>query len=146
MDGQENGKDTRVNRGARIVPPWKRALDLSAIVLLAPGIALVGAAVAVLIKVGSPGPVFFTQRRVGYRGRQFTCFKFRTMRNGAETDSHKNHTRQLIQSNEPMVKLDHGKDPRVIPFGSVLRACGLDELPQLINVFRGEMSLVGPRP
>ena len=104
------------------------------------------AAVALLIKVGSPGPIFFRQRRVGYKGREFVCFKFRTMGVNAETDSHRRHAQELIKSKTPMIKLDARKDPRLIPLGSVLRASGLDELPQLFNVLRGEMSLVGPRP
>jgi lipopolysaccharide/colanic/teichoic acid biosynthesis glycosyltransferase len=96
--------------------------------------------------VGSNGPVLFRQKRVGYRGREFVCFKFRTMRVDAESDSHRRHTQELIRSQSPMVKLDARRDPRLIPFGSILRVSGLDELPQLLNVVRGEMSLVGPRP
>jgi lipopolysaccharide/colanic/teichoic acid biosynthesis glycosyltransferase len=127
-------------------PIWKRALDLTLIALLSPGLLLVGAVVIVLIKVGSNGPVLFRQKRVGYRGREFVCFKFRTMRVDAESESHRRHTQELIRSQSPMVKLDARRDPRLIPFGSILRVSGLDELPQLLNVVRGEMSLVGPRP
>ena len=76
----------------------------------------------------------------------FTCFKFRTMKADAETRSHQTYTQSLINSQAPMVKLDSKKDPRLAPFGTVLRATGLDELPQLLNVLRGEMSIVGPRP
>ena len=126
-------------------PPWKRALDLGIIFLAAPVVLITGSAIAVLVRLGSPGPVLFRQKRVGYKGREFTCFKFRTMKVNAETDSHQNHTQHLIKSDIPMTKLD-GKDPRVTPFGTALRASGLDELPQLINILRGEMSLVGPRP
>jgi lipopolysaccharide/colanic/teichoic acid biosynthesis glycosyltransferase len=128
------------------IPFWKRALDFSLLLLLLPGVLLIGALVAVLVKLGSPGPVFFRQHRVGYKGRDFVCFKFRTMVVNAETDSHRCYAQELIKSQARMVKLDERRDPRLIPFGSLLRACGLDELPQLINVFRGEMSLVGPRP
>ena len=128
------------------IPAWKRALDLTLILALLPGLLLLGAGVALIIKLGSPGPIFFRQRRVGYKGRQFVCFKFRTMSVNAETDSHRRHTQELMKSKTAMTKLDERKDPRLVPLAGVLRACGLDELPQLINVVRGEMSLIGPRP
>lgn len=128
------------------LPLWKRTLDLSILFLCLPGLLLVSAAVALVIKIGSQGPLLFRQRRVGHRGREFLCFKFRTMVVNAETNSHRQHAQELIKSKTPMVKLDAHKDPRLIPFGSVLRACGFDELPQLLNVLRGEMSIVGPRP
>jgi lipopolysaccharide/colanic/teichoic acid biosynthesis glycosyltransferase len=121
-------------------------LDLAVIIVLAPGALFIGALLALVVRVGSPGPVLFRQRRVGFLGREFTCYKFRTMRDGAETDSHRHHTERLMSAGVPMVKLDAHADPRLIPFGAALRATGLDELPQLINVLRGEMSLVGPRP
>src|SRR5687768_2940456 len=80
-------------------------------------------------------------------GRKFRIFKFRTMKVNAETQTHQNHLKDLISiSNVPMTKMDAQGDPRVIKFGGMLRSSGLDELPQLINVIRGEMSLVGPRP
>jgi lipopolysaccharide/colanic/teichoic acid biosynthesis glycosyltransferase len=132
--------------GVGSIPAWKRALDLTLLILLLPGLLLLGALVALVVKFGSSGPVFFRQRRVGYRGREFVCWKFRTMVVNAETDSHRRHTQELIKSRAQMVKLDLRKDPRLIPLGSLLRASGLDELPQLFNVLRGEMSLVGPRP
>jgi lipopolysaccharide/colanic/teichoic acid biosynthesis glycosyltransferase len=128
------------------VPRWKRCLDLVVILLLLPVLLLIGLAVALLVKCGSPGPVLFRQRRIGHRGREFTCLKFRTMKPLAESAPHQQWMRQLIQADTPMTKLDLQNDPRLIPFGSLLRATGLDELPQLINVARGEMSLVGPRP
>jgi lipopolysaccharide/colanic/teichoic acid biosynthesis glycosyltransferase len=128
------------------LPAWKRGLDLTLILLVSPALLLIGVAVALVIKLGSPGPVLFRQKRIGYRGREFTIFKFRTMRADANDESHRHHTADLIKSNNPMVKLDARKDPRLITLGGVLRASGLDELPQILNVLRGDMSLVGPRP
>jgi exopolysaccharide production protein ExoY len=128
------------------LPLWKRALDLGFLLFCLPSLLLIGAVVALIIKLGSPGPILFRQKRVGYQGREFVCFKFRTMAVNAETESHRRHAQELIKSQNAMVKLDTQKDPRLIPLGPVLRACGLDELPQLFNVLRGEMSIVGPRP
>jgi exopolysaccharide production protein ExoY len=128
-----------------LVPQWKRALDVVCILLAAPIILPVGLIIAFLVKLISPGPVFFYQERIGYLGNKFLCIKFRTMTHNAETKMHAAHLAELINSNQPMTKLDT-HDSRVIPFGRLLRAFGLDELPQLINVLKGEMSLVGPRP
>lgn len=128
------------------LPAWKRALDLALLVLALPGLLVLGGVIALMIKISSPGPIFFRQQRVGYQGRRFVCFKFRTMTVNAETESHRRHAQELIKSSAPMAKLDGRKDPRLIPLASVLRASGLDELPQLLNVWRGDMSLVGPRP
>jgi lipopolysaccharide/colanic/teichoic acid biosynthesis glycosyltransferase len=128
------------------LPMWKRLLDLGVLLLLAPAVAATGMVVSLVIKLGSAGPVFFRQRRVGYKGSQFTCFKFRTMRANAEVASHREHTRRLMSESVPLTKLDAGRDPRLVPLGAGLRASGLDELPQLLNVLRGEMSIVGPRP
>ncbi len=102
--------------------------------------------IAALIKVVSPGPVFFKQERIGFRRRRFLCYKFRTMKTGADTQVHQNHFKDLIKSDVPMTKMDAKGDSRLIPFASVIRAMGLDELPQIINVVLGDMSLVGPRP
>jgi lipopolysaccharide/colanic/teichoic acid biosynthesis glycosyltransferase len=121
---------------------WKRMLDLALIIVVSPGLLILGAIVALVVICGSPGPVLFRQRRVGHKGREFDCYKFRTMHVDAETDSHQEHLRQLITRGGAMTKLDAQKDPRLIPLGALLRATGLDELPQLINVVRGEMSLV----
>ncbi|MDX6767437.1 MAG: sugar transferase [Candidatus Methylacidiphilales bacterium] len=100
------------------------------------------AVIAAVIRITSPGPVFFRQERSGRYGRPFLMYKFRSMVSNAE------QTRQELQQyNEmsgPVFKIS--KDPRVTPFGRWLRATSLDELPQLWNVLRGEMSLVGPRP
>lgn len=128
------------------VPTLKRVLDIACLLLAFPTLLPLLLCIAAFIKVVSPGPVFFRQERVGYRGRKFRIFKFRTMKVNAETQTHQNHLQNLINSNVPMTKMDSKGDPRVIKFGGILRSSGLDELPQLINVFRGEMSLVGPRP
>ena len=127
------------------IPEWKRLLDLFCIFLSLPLLLPLSLAIAILIKLGSEGPILFAQERVGYRGRRFKCFKFRTMKVGNDTTVHQDHTTSLMKSSQPWAKLD-GNDPRVSAFGKILRASGLDELPQFINVARGEMSLVGPRP
>lgn len=128
------------------IPWWKRPLDLLLLFLLLPAILVCFAAVATLIKLVSRGPVFFTQERVGYRGRRFKLYKFRSMQHRADTSVHQAHVATLLKSDQPMKKLDGEGDKRLIPFGRELRASGLDELPQLINVLKGEMSIVGPRP
>jgi exopolysaccharide production protein ExoY len=128
------------------IPAWKRVLDISFVLLTSP---LWGTAMllcAVLIKCISRGPVLYRQVRIGYRGQRFDCLKFRTMHVNAETETHTVHLDRLMHSDRPMIKIDLEGDPRVIPLGRLLRASGLDELPQLFNVLRGEMSLVGPRP
>jgi len=127
------------------VPVWKRGLDIVCIMVGLPFVIIPMGVVALLIRLVSRGPILFRQERIGYLGRPFNCFKFRTMHIGAETAVHSRHFSELIESDKPMVKID-GADRRIIPFGRILRATGLDELPQLINVLRGDMSLVGPRP
>lgn len=128
------------------IPVWKRSLDifgsLAGLILLAPLFALV----ALHIKLVSKGPVLYTQQRVGYKGRSFTFLKFRTMHTDREEVSHQDLLKDLINnSDKPMQKLDR-KDPRIIPGAKILRSASIDELPQLWNVFKGNMSLVGPRP
>jgi exopolysaccharide production protein ExoY len=127
------------------VPRGKRLLDRALILLALPVLAPLFLIIAAFIKLVSPGPVFFTQERVGYRESRFRMLKFRSMKVDAETAAHKDHTTHLFKSDRPMEKMDH-VDPRLIPFAWVLRSTGIDELPQLFNVWRGEMSLVGPRP
>jgi len=127
-------------------PFWKRVLDCFSVVVLSPFLLVVAGTVALYIKLSSRGPVLFKQERVGVGGNRFLCMKFRTMKVGADHRAHKDYFRQLMRKETPMTKMDLGGDERLIPFGAVLRATGLDELPQLINVCRGEMSIVGPRP
>ncbi|HLP76461.1 MAG TPA: sugar transferase [Candidatus Paceibacterota bacterium] len=128
------------------IPAWKRALDVTLILMAAPIWLPVMLVIATIIKIVSPGPALFRQERIGYLGRRFTCFKFRTMVVNADTSVHQGHLAYLMGSNAPMKKLDSKRDPRVIPCGLILRTLGIDELPQLFNVLRGDMSLVGPRP
>jgi exopolysaccharide production protein ExoY len=128
------------------VPSWKRVLDVTCILLSLPLWLPVVIVLALWIKLASPGPILFRQERIGYRGRRFMILKFRTMKVNVETQSHEQYLEQLIHANRPMTKLDSSGDPRIILGGRLLRASGLDELPQLFNVLRGEMSLVGPRP
>ncbi len=127
-------------------PFWKRIFDLACVSLTAPIWLPVMMLVALWIKIVSPGPVFYRQKRIGYRGRSFTILKFRSMRVNVATELHERHVAQLIQTNRPMTKLDINGDPRLIAGGRLLRALGLDELPQILNVIFGDMSLVGPRP
>lgn len=127
-------------------PLWKRVLDCALILLASPVLLPVMLVIAAIVRFASSGPVFFKQERIGYRGSRFTCLKFRTMYVNADTAVHQDHLDKLMSSNAPMVKMDSHGDPRLIPFGLPLRSSGLDELPQIFNVLRGEMSLVGPRP
>lgn len=128
------------------VPFWKRAFDLVLIFLAIPVLLPVSLFIAALIKLRSPGPLLFTQTRVGHGGQPFVCYKFRTMKPDACASGHARHLASLMASNVPMTKLDGAGDPRIIPGGRLLRSSGLDELPQLFNVLKGEMSIVGPRP
>ena len=128
------------------IPRWKRILDVTLVLLALPCwlplmILIMGA-----IRFTSRGPVFYRQERIGYRHRRFMMFKFRTMHVGAETKTHEEYYAYLMRADCPMAKLDAQGDSRLIACGRVLRASGLDELPQIFNVLRGEMSLVGPRP
>jgi len=128
------------------VPPWKRWMDIVGasllIALLSPLFLLVSA----YIKAISPGKILFRQERVGLQGRLFPVLKFRTMHENNDPGAHRDYLKKLIRGGMPMDKLDIEDDPRIIPGGRILRKACLDELPQLINVLRGEMSLVGPRP
>ena len=125
-----------------MVQRLKRVLDLllatMALLVLFPIMAIT----ALAIKLESPGPIIFRQTRVGKWGKTFTCYKFRSMCMDAEA-----RKPALIQQNEvdgPIFKMQ--TDPRVTRVGRIIRKLSIDELPQLLNVFKGDMSLVGPRP
>jgi exopolysaccharide biosynthesis polyprenyl glycosylphosphotransferase len=121
---------------------FKRIIDIAfssiALVLLSPLFGIT----ALAIKATSKGPVFFVQKRLGYNGRIFNCLKFRTMVKDAE--QLKMGLEKLNEMDGPVFKIR--SDPRVTRVGRFLRRASLDELPQLINVLKGDMSLVGPRP
>ncbi|MEM7799872.1 MAG: sugar transferase [Chloroflexota bacterium] len=120
----------------------KRIFDFSVAGLALIALSPIMLIVALLVKLTSPGPIFFKQERVGKWGKTFYCFKFRSMYIDAEE-----RKKELMKYNEadgPVFKMKN--DPRVTSIGRFIRKTSLDELPQLINVIRGEMSLVGPRP
>lgn len=146
MDRQDNNRSMTTEGHTTGKAAWKWALDLAVLALLSPALLILGGGVALLVICGSRGPVFFRQRRVGYKGREFMCYKFRTMQVNAEAQVHQDYFQKLMEAEVPMTKLDARNDPRLVPFGALLRATGMDELPQLLNVARGEMSMVGPRP
>jgi lipopolysaccharide/colanic/teichoic acid biosynthesis glycosyltransferase len=131
---------------AAALPKWKRFIDLAMVTLLFPVWLPIMTLVALWVAVTSPGPIFYQQPRIGFKGRRFMLIKFRTMKVNAETHIHEAYLEHLIVSDRPMIKLDSTGDPRLILGGKFLRATGLDELPQIFNVLKGEMSLVGPRP
>jgi lipopolysaccharide/colanic/teichoic acid biosynthesis glycosyltransferase len=128
------------------VPTWKRFLDIFCVLIAWPIWVPLCLMIGVFIKIVSPGPILFRQKRIGYLGKEFHCLKFRTMSVNADTSVHQTHLHDLMKSAQPMKKLDGHGDHRLIRGGLWLRALGVDELPQLLNVLRGEMSLVGPRP
>lgn len=128
------------------LPAWKRPLDL----VVALGLMLLTLPVwvlaALLIKLTSRGPVFYRQERLGLGMKPFQMYKFRTMRANADPKQHQQHVEQLQRQGRALEKLDVDKDDRITAVGRYLRLSSLDELPQLLNVLRGEMSMVGPRP
>lgn len=120
----------------------KRVLDLTVCLTLLPAVLVVMAVCAVLVWLDDPGPVMFVQKRTGRGGRRFRMYKFRTMKTNAEELKQKYaHLNELTW---PDFKITN--DPRVTRIGRLLRKTSLDELPQIFNVIKGDMSLVGPRP
>ena len=125
---------------------WKSGLDITCILLSLPVWLPLMILLMLVTRIASPGPIFYRQERIGFGGRRFFIWKFRTMKLSAETQTHEQYFKELMRANCAMTKLDTHGDPRLAPFGRILRASGLDELPQIFNVLCGEMSLVGPRP
>jgi lipopolysaccharide/colanic/teichoic acid biosynthesis glycosyltransferase len=132
-------------------PRSKRALDLvlasACLILLSPLLVVV----AVMVRLTSPGPALFRQTRLGRGQKPFVLYKFRTMYTGSSDDVHRQYVVQLLTLDQPatggrrgLYKLED--DARITKVGRLLRRTSIDELPQLLNVIRGEMSLVGPRP
>ena len=140
------GVDLRVARPHAIGRWSKRAVDLliatTALVLLSPLFLIV----AMIVKLGDGGPVFYSHTRIGFGGAAFGCLKFRTMKTDASAQlAHLLQTDRAARTEwEATRKLK--SDPRVTVVGEILRKSSIDELPQLLNVMRGDMSLVGPRP
>lgn len=153
---------TREHPASRVAgdPLWKAALRRTVDILFSTAMILLFSplliAIAIAVRLDSPGPAFFRQRRVGYGEREFTLFKFRSMRLDADPRGHREYVTALINGEENgnggapdggrenLYKL--AVDDRITPFGRWIRKWSLDELPQLFNVLSGDMTLVGPRP
>ncbi len=149
-----NPSEIRIRRRAW----WERLIKRGVDVIFSLLVLIIGfpffLAIALLIKITSKGPVFFAQKRIGENGEEFTLYKFRTMRVNADDSIHREFTKNFILGKFEKSSLDVDKgsvykitdDPRVTGIGSFLRRTSLDELPQFINILKGEMTIVGPRP
>lgn len=144
--GSKGEKDMSMgerNKNRRFYHLVKRMIDvvlsLFGLVLISPFVVII----AILIKIDSKGPVFFKHHRIGKNGKPFYMYKFRTMKDGAEAMINDFTPEQLEEWSENFKLKD---DPRITRIGKFLRKTSLDELPQLINILRGDMSIVGPRP
>ena len=144
--GSKGEKDMSMgerNKNRRFYHLVKRMIDvvlsLFGLVLISPFVVII----AILIKIDSKGPVFFKHHRIGKNGKPFSMYKFRTMKDGAEAMINDFTPEQLEEWRENFKLKD---DPRITRIGKFLRKTSLDELPQLINIFKGDMSIVGPRP
>jgi lipopolysaccharide/colanic/teichoic acid biosynthesis glycosyltransferase len=129
----------------------KRVFDIVIALLLLPMCSILLVLIAVAIKLYSPGPIFYRQERIGKNGKSFMMYKFRSMHVGNNNQSHRQFVQQMIRDNlrpqDVGLKVMKLKDdPRITRPGKLLRIISLDELPQFINVLRGDMSIVGPRP
>lgn len=147
----EQAPDSWTPPASRPLPRSKRFFDISlaaaVLLVLLPFLIVV----TVVIRVVSRGPVLFRQTRLGRGRRPFVMYKFRTMYAGCPDDIHRDYVTRLLTEEVPPVGGSRGlykieRDPRVTPIGRILRRTSIDELPQLLNVLNGDMSLVGPRP
>lgn len=140
--------------GVKLYKPYyqtvKRLCELIFCLMLIPIIVPIGLLIAIAIRFNSPGPIFFVQERIGKGGRTFKMIKFRTMRTNADTKAHQAFMKAFVngmaRANSEHKAFKPFKSYEVTPVGRILRKTSLDELPQIINVLRGEMSIVGPRP
>ena len=137
LTGRAGGRSWALSRSKRLT---SALLALLALLLLSPLLVLV----AVLIKTHDPGPIFFVQQRTGFRGRRFGMYKFRTM--VANAEALKSSVQHLNKHGADAIDFKVDRDPRITPVGRWLRRTSIDELPNLLNVIRGDMRLVGPRP
>lgn len=139
----------QTGRVTRSIQP-KRTLDVALGAVLSFLVLPVAGIIVLVIKLTSRGPVLFRQQRVGQNGRLFVLYKFRTMHEGADPERHVEAFKGFVQGvrahDQPPGIFKLRRDSRITPVGSTLRRLGLDELPQFINVLKGDMSLVGPRP
>lgn len=159
---EEHRGDTAKRSGVLLLPPTvvpisrrnyalKRVFDFFAALLGLIVLSPVLLVFTIFVRLDSPGPAIFKQQRVGQGGRRFTCWKFRTMHQDADDRYHREQAAKFLQgqvvaeeNGRPVYKL--AADPRITHMGKFLRATSLDELPQLVNVLQGTMSIVGPRP
>jgi exopolysaccharide biosynthesis polyprenyl glycosylphosphotransferase len=132
-------REVRISPIERII---KRIIDLAVASVLVIPVLIVTGLIILAIRLESPGPVLFWQERVGMRGKPFKMVKFRSM--VVDAESQKEQLRQMNEASGPIFKIKN--DPRLTRVGRIIRRLSLDELPQLYNVIKGEMSLVGPRP
>lgn len=137
---------TRPWRASRVERATKRALDVALAAILLVLLSPLLLAIAISVASSSGSPVIYRQRRIGRARRAFTFFKFRSMRQGADRALDRHLRSDAAAQAEWHVFQSLGADPRVTPTGRILRRLSLDELPQLWNVLKGDMSLVGPRP
>jgi exopolysaccharide biosynthesis polyprenyl glycosylphosphotransferase len=158
--GQVNGSSIRhpdsiaEDKGRQWLLRIKRVIDVGGSLALLGILSPLMALIAVLVKLTSQGPVFFRQQRVGLQGKTFTFLKFRSMKSASDPSIHERFVRRFITESKDLepARGDENAvfkiqdDPRVTRVGRILRRTSLDELPQLFNVLRGDMSLVGPRP